>query len=538
MAVGAAPSAEKSAAVPVGYSAEGGGVAGAPLGAVAPLPEWSSGPPPRNTGSHPLPRPPSRESGGARWGRSDSEGSGRSGKSGLLLKGFGAMSEEAEVASAEVADDGGSSAADGAGHLALSEGVDLPHYGRLLWRDAAHAAAQWLRSPAHMLLLLWIVAVAVAGGILFLVMTGMLNGAIPRKRERNTWYEVCNQVLNALFTLMCLVLHPGRVRDAVQLYRWAPKHILRMRQRYNKGGTRKPGEWRHMVVVVTLLHLNCLFQYALAGLNWGYSRARRPVAAVAVTVAGAILCPAVAGLYNSLSPLGRDYGPAALDDLDAAGAAAAPPAGGGKRRLLERSRTFYSRHAPVPDPRWQGALLAGACAQPRVALSAALCCLCVFGGNMQRLGFGNRWVHAATFALFLAAPFLVFALASLNLNTGIRQYLAITGAVLSLLGLLYGGYWRLKMRHAYGLPKSRWCCGQPKATDLATWFFCPCCALCQEVRTAEAYDIVDRSFYPQGAVGGGAAAAAGLGAVPRMEPPPRLATLSREAELVPPFQRV
>ena len=62
-----------------------------------------------------------------------------------------------------------------------------------------------------------------------------------------------------------------------------------------------------MMVVILLLHLNCFAQYALCGLNLGYRRPQRPVIGVALTISVAICAPAVAGLYNNLSPLGKDY---------------------------------------------------------------------------------------------------------------------------------------------------------------------------------------------------------------------------------------
>lgn len=71
----------------------------------------------------------------------------------------------------------------------------------------------------------------------------------------------------------------------------------------------------------------------------------------------------------------------------------------------------------------------------------------------------------------------------------------MTGIVLSVFGLLYGGFWRIKMRERFKLPAQRWCCGQPNMTDCIMWLFCAPCALCQEVRTAEAHDIRDDKFY-------------------------------------------
>lgn len=51
------------------------------------------------------------------------------------------------------------------------------------------------------------------------------------------------------------------------------------------------------------------------------------------------------------------------------------------------------------------------------------------------------------------------------------------------------------MRETYGLPGETWCCGHPNLSDFAQWLLCSCCSVCQEVRTAEAFDISNSRFY-------------------------------------------
>ena len=59
---------------------------------------------------------------------------------------------------------------------------------------------------------------------------------------------------------------------------------------------------------------------------------------------------------------------------------------------------------------------------------------------MERLGFGNMYVHIATFMLFCMAPFWIFILAAVNIeDETVRQALVATGIILCLFGLLYGG---------------------------------------------------------------------------------------------------
>ena len=104
-----------------------------------------------------------------------------------------------------------------------------------------------------------------------------------------------------------LYQHPRRFYHLALLCRWRAGDMHQLRQVYCKDGTCKPNERKHMMVVILLLHLNCFAQYALCGLNLGYRRPQRPVIGVALTISVAISAPAVAGLYNNLSPLGKDY---------------------------------------------------------------------------------------------------------------------------------------------------------------------------------------------------------------------------------------
>ncbi|XP_002983180.2 uncharacterized protein LOC9654637 [Selaginella moellendorffii] len=388
--------------------------------------------------------------------------------------------------------------------IRLREGVNLPGVGEIRWKIMKNYAMEWLKNPKNLALLVWILAVAVSGAILFMVMTGMLNHAIPKKSSRDAYFEVNNQILNALFTLMCLYLHPQRFLHLYQLHRWNRSDVLALRKIYCKDGLRKPHEWGHMLVVVILLHLNCFSQYALCGLNWGYRRSERPAIGVAVCLAAAIGCAAAAGIYNTLSPLGRDYvqdeeaGQLHLhEDLEAdARPSSIGRTGGRFYSLLERRKSFASRDGKLVErPEWQGGVL-DCCMDREVALMSTLCGFCVFGWNMDRLGFGNRFVHIATFLLICSAPYWIFLLAAGNIdNRYVRQGLGFAGIVLCVFGLMYGGFWRIKMRTTFGLPGQRWCCGQPNMTDCALWMFCSLCSLCQEVRTAARYDVRDDKFY-------------------------------------------
>ncbi|GMP30405.1 hypothetical protein CsSME_00005086 [Camellia sinensis var. sinensis] len=83
---------------------------------------------------------------------------------------------------------------------------------------------------------------------------------------------------------------------------------------------------------------------------------------------------------------------------------------------------------------------------------------------MERLEFGNMYVHIATFLLFCMAPFWIFNLAAVNINNeSVREALGVTGIFLYV-------------------------------ADFTLWLFCCWCSLADEVRTANSYDIVEQKF--------------------------------------------
>ncbi|KAI3799920.1 hypothetical protein L1987_35225 [Smallanthus sonchifolius] len=366
------------------------------------------------------------------------------------------------------------------------------------WVSLQKLAKEWIRNPMNMVLLIWIIAVAVSGAILFLVMTGMLNHALPRKTQRDAWFEVNNQILNALFTLMCLYQHPQRLYHLVLLLRWRSEDITKLRKIYCKDGTYKPHEWAHMLVVILLLNLNCLAQYALCGLNVGYKRSKRPAIGVAITISVAIGAPAIAGVYSVVSPLGKEYDTTSDEEsqLKQDNVSSSQPS---QQRVksLERRFSFTPRDERTNEtsPKWSGGIF-DFWEDISLAYLSLFCSFCVFGWNMERLGFGNMYVHIATFLLFCLAPFWIFNLAAINIdNETAREALGVTGIFLCLFGLLYGGFWRIQMRKRFNLPPSDSCCGKPAVTDCALWLFCCWCSLAQEVRTGNHYDIKEDKFY-------------------------------------------
>ncbi|KAG6491577.1 hypothetical protein ZIOFF_046509 [Zingiber officinale] len=364
---------------------------------------------------------------------------------------------------------------------------------RIDWASLWSMCKEWFRDPMNIALFIWISIVAISGAILFMVMTGMLNSALPNKSQRDAWFEVNNQILNALFTLMCLYQHPKRFYHLVLLCRWGPNDILVLRKIYCKNGMYKPNEWMHMMVVVSLLHLNCFAQYALCGLNLGYPRSKRPAIGVALCISVSIAAPAFASVYNILSPLGRDY--TSETDPEAPAKIVSTAEGLTPRvKSLEKKFSFVvkeDQNLAQSKPEWVGGLF-DLWDDISLAYLSIFCSCCIFGWNMERLGFGNMYVHIMTFLLFCLAPFFIFNLAAVNINNeAVREALGVSGILLCFFGLLYGGFWRIQMRKKYNLPSSTFCCGHASSTDCFQWLFCCSCSLAQEVRTADYYEIVE-----------------------------------------------
>ncbi|KAL1290156.1 hypothetical protein HN51_058551 [Arachis hypogaea] len=363
---------------------------------------------------------------------------------------------------------------------------------KLGWGSVKKVCMEWIKNPMNMALFFWIACVAVSGAILFLVMTGMLNNVLTRKSQRNAWFEVNNQILNALFTLMCLYQHPKRFYHLFLLCRWRPNDISRLRKIYCKNGTYKPNEWVHMMVVVILLHVNCLSQYALCGLNLGYKRSERPVIGVGICVSFSIATPAIAGLYIILSPLGKDYD-CEIDEEAQIQTTFSQRQEQLRENAHEKIYSFASKDQEkiIEDrPKWNGGIF-DIWDDISLAYLSLFCTFCVFGWNMERLGFGNMYVHIATFILFCIAPFWIFTLAAVNIDDDkVRQGLVAIGIILCFLGLLYGGFWRIRMRKRFNLPAYKFCFGKPSVSDCTLWFCCWWCTLAQELRTANSYDLV------------------------------------------------
>ncbi|CAI8602992.1 unnamed protein product [Vicia faba] len=231
---------------------------------------------------------------------------------------------------------------------------------------------------------------------------------------------------------------------------WRTNDISTLRMIYCKNGTSKPHEWRHMMVVVILLHVNCFAQYALCGLNLGYTRSQRPTVGVGITILVAIATPTIAGFYIILSPLGKDYD--CEKDEESQDQITKP---------FEKKYAFASKdqQGEVIElenrPNWSGGILE-IWHDISVSFLSLFCIFSVFGWNLERLGFGNiYWNHPL---------FLWFTLWWLLEDTNEKE------VQFSCIRFLF---WK------------------PSVSDCTLWLCCCWCSLAQETRTGNNYDILE-----------------------------------------------
>ncbi|KAJ4779969.1 Protein PLANT CADMIUM RESISTANCE 8 [Rhynchospora pubera] len=174
---------------------------------------------------------------------------------------------------------------------------------------------------------------------------------------------------------------------------------------------------------------------ALNGVITKNSLRKRPDWAVNLCMGIGLAAPIIAGLYMIYGPLGKKYtmpDPKLDDDLES-------------QVLQSDPKLILTR------PVWIGGLF-NFWDDLTVACSSLFCTCCVFGWNMERLGFGNMYVHIFTFLLLCIAPFWVFNVSALMINDE-------------------------ALRYSVGL------------SDFVRWLFCSPCSLAQEVRTGNFYEV-------------------------------------------------
>lgn len=374
-------------------------------------------------------------------------------------------------------------------HVGMQQHFHINFIRKINWASLVDFCKEWINHPMNIAFLIWLICVTISASMLGLLLLGLLDKAFPTKSSRNHWIEINNQVLNALFTLMSLYEHPNLFHHFVLLCRWRSEDIIKLRKIYCKSGAYRPHEWAHMMVVLVLLHITCFTQYALCGLYWGYTSTQRPEFAENFFAVLGTVTPIFAGAYTVYSPLGREY----ISDSD--GESRGQDSNTDVKHYNMVGLMLNDGRVMMSEPEWAGGLFD---CRDDIAVSclSLFCTFCVFGWNMERLGFGNMYVHVVTFLLLCVAPFWIFNISALKIHDKvIGDMVGTAGIVLCAFGLVYGGFWRIQMRKRFKLPANTHCLGSSSLTDYARWMFCWACSLAQEVRTGNLYDVEDDSLY-------------------------------------------
>lgn len=361
----------------------------------------------------------------------------------------------------------------------------VPFVRKIKWKTISQSLKKQLKSPYNIALLIWTILCAIGIIFLLMLMCGLLNGALKSHKRRDRWEEVTNQILNALFTIMCVYQYPTITHHLILVLRWRPNDQVEARGLYSRKGLKRKHERAHMGFVVFLLHLTCMDQFMYCALFWGWSKDDRPEWPQYLLLGVGVVAPVLAAWYTFYGPLGKkgpDENSAEHERTDSTITTTTTTAVYDERRIV------------VTSPEWVGGTF-DCCDDVTVGCLSCFCMFCVFGWNMERLGLGNMYVHIFTFVAIFLSPLWVFAITALNIDDDtIKIVVAGSGVVVCFLGLFYGGYWRSKMRHKFKLPGNNICCGKPLVTDFIQWLFCWSCSLAQEVRTGNFYDIEDGNF--------------------------------------------
>ncbi|OQR88120.1 hypothetical protein ACHHYP_07549 [Achlya hypogyna] len=143
--------------------------------------------------------------------------------------------------------------------------------------------------------------VVVSGAVLVLALIGLGVSA----HSKDIIVEVCSQILNGCFTLSALVTQPMRLymlcrvatnTKPAAVQAWFPALPIAFRD--------KPGRDASAVPVKTILHVllvlnfNCLFQYPITAVMWGYNYHVRPAWVIGVFLPLSFGCTIAAGVWQ------------------------------------------------------------------------------------------------------------------------------------------------------------------------------------------------------------------------------------------------
>ncbi|KDO28114.1 hypothetical protein SPRG_20271 [Saprolegnia parasitica CBS 223.65] len=147
------------------------------------------------------------------------------------------------------------------------------------------------------------------GLLLILVLSNVF--AMP-STTRDSYIEVCIQVLNATLTLAALMVHPARFVTLLRLLMWyASSTDMRAEARIQAAFPSLPVEFmdqnnpqginvpmRKLACLMGVLNLQCFLQYPITAVVWLYPFSERPYFVIALALALSCTCTIGAALWE------------------------------------------------------------------------------------------------------------------------------------------------------------------------------------------------------------------------------------------------
>lgn len=157
----------------------------------------------------------------------------------------------------------------------------------------------WSKKPSSWFMGFWLLIVVVSGAILFMFLVGMVS--FEKEKKNELWIEVNSQILNACFTLAALMNHPIRFY-LLYLFLHSPQKLGRRISWFSIYPDSSDAERRSlekkMIILLTLFHLNCFFQYPITFAMWNYHYTQRPNWIVPLFLPLSFLCGFGAGIFH------------------------------------------------------------------------------------------------------------------------------------------------------------------------------------------------------------------------------------------------
>ncbi|EQC26576.1 hypothetical protein SDRG_15606 [Saprolegnia diclina VS20] len=146
------------------------------------------------------------------------------------------------------------------------------------------------------------------GLLLVLVLSNVF--AVPGD-TRDSYIEICIQILNATLTLAALMVHPSRLVTLLRLLMYSSSSDMRAEARIQAAFPSLPVEFmdqenpqginvpmRKLACLMAVLNLQCFLQYPITAVVWFYPFSERPYFVIALALALSCTCTIGAAVWE------------------------------------------------------------------------------------------------------------------------------------------------------------------------------------------------------------------------------------------------